>query len=153
MAIGNLNSTVSKMTTLVAFAFTEKFMIGIFIFLLNFLKVDSFLCTKFPIEGVIMLIMNEIMDPLVLIYRITYVISWLFILSFTMLQVVRLNSRCMKFKQIALSARVYGYHTSNRDELDSFLLFVSNTKLEVRVKHSLLLASSKFNAVFHLLIY
>jgi len=28
MAISNLNSTVSKMTTLVAFAFTEKFLIG-----------------------------------------------------------------------------------------------------------------------------
>jgi hypothetical protein len=40
-----------------------------------------------------------------------------------------LNSHCSKFKQIALAARVYGYHANSRDELDSFLLFVSNAKL------------------------
>jgi hypothetical protein len=40
-----------------------------------------------------------------------------------------LNSHCSKFKQIALAARVYGYHASTRDELDSFLLFIANAKL------------------------
>lgn len=48
-------------------------------------------------------------------------------------QVARLNSKCSKFKQIALSARVYGYHGSNRDELDSFLLFVANAKLRAKL--------------------
>ena len=33
--------------------------------------------------------------------------------------------------QIALSSRVYGYHASSRDELDSFLLFIANAKLRV----------------------
>lgn len=44
-----------------------------------------------------------------------------------------MNSNCNKFKQIALSARVYGYHASSRDELDSFLLFVSNAKLRAKL--------------------
>lgn len=47
-------------------------------------------------------------------------------------KVSRLNGACDRYKQIAISARVYGYHASNRDELDSFLLFVSNAKLRVR---------------------
>ncbi len=46
-------------------------------------------------------------------------------------KVARVNSKCNKFKQIALSSRVYGYGNSTRDELDSFLLFISNSKLRV----------------------
>ena len=55
----------------------------------------------------------------------------------TIKKVARLNSKSSKFSQIALSAKVYGYHASNRQELDSFLLFVSNAKLRVIVLLSL----------------
>ncbi len=48
-------------------------------------------------------------------------------------KIARLNSKCGKFKQIALSAKVYGYHASSRDELDSFLLFVSSAKLRAKL--------------------
>ncbi|CAF0848737.1 unnamed protein product [Brachionus calyciflorus] len=110
MSIGNLNSTVSKMTTLVALTFLEKFMIGLMILIIN--KNDELFAW---------------------IYRISFTLVWFSILAFTLLQVARLNSKCCKFKQIALSARVYGYHASNRDELDSFLLFISNAKLRAKL--------------------
>lgn len=123
MAIGNLNSTVSKMTTLVTLTFLEKFIIGL-----------------------IILIMNKVYSPLAWTYRALFPISWFVILAFTLIQVTRLNSKCSKLKQIALSARVYGYHTCSRDELDSFLLFISNAKLRgklfgIPLKPSYLLGS------------
>ena len=110
MAIGNLNSTVSKMTTLVTLTFLEKFIIGL-----------------------IILIMNQVLTPLAWTYRALFPFSWLLILSFTLFQVSRLNSKCSKLKQIALSARVYGYHNCGRDELDSFLLFMVNTNLRAKL--------------------
>lgn len=110
MAIGNLNSTVSKMTTLVTLTFLEKFIIGL-----------------------IILIMNQVFTPLAWTYRALFPFSWLLILSFTLFQVSRLNSKCSKLKQIALSARVYGYHNCGRDELDSFLLFMVNTNLRAKL--------------------
>lgn len=64
MAIGNLNSTVSKMTTLVTLIFIEKFMIGI-----------------------VILILNRVYTPLAWIYRSSFVLSWFLILSFTLGQV------------------------------------------------------------------
>lgn len=65
MAIGNLNSTVSKMTTLVTLIFIEKFIIGI-----------------------IILILNRVYTPLAWIYRGSFVVSWFLILSFTLMQVI-----------------------------------------------------------------
>ncbi|RNA41749.1 hypothetical protein BpHYR1_040117 [Brachionus plicatilis] len=114
MAIGNLNSTVSKMTTLVTLTFLEKFMIGVMI-----------------------LIINQNNDILIWVYRISFCLVWFSILAFTLIEVARLNSNCNKFKQIALSARVYGYHASSRDELDSFLLFVANAKIKKTLKNFL----------------
>ena len=64
MAIGNLNSTVSKMTTLVALTFLEKFIIGL-----------------------IILIMNKVYSPLAWTYRALFPISWFVILAFTLIQV------------------------------------------------------------------
>ncbi len=64
MAIGNLNSTVSKMTSLVSLIFAEKFIIGL-----------------------IILIMNRVLVPLAWIYRILFAVSWFMILAFTLIQV------------------------------------------------------------------
>jgi hypothetical protein len=124
MAIGNLNSTISKMTTLVALIFIEKFIIG-----------------------VIILIMNRVYTPWAWTYRIAFALLWFLIIVFILRQVARLNSKSSKFSQIALSAKVYGYHASNRQELDSFLLFVSNAKLRAKLfgvplKPSLILGST-----------
>lgn len=110
MALGNLNSTVSKMATIVALNFVEKFIIGI-----------------------IIIIINKNSNAWVWVYRILFTLSWFLILTFTLAQIARLNSVCSKFKQIALASRVYGYHNSNRDELDSFLLFIANAKLRAKL--------------------
>lgn len=64
MSIGNLNSTVAKMTTLVSLIFVEKFIIG-----------------------VIILIMNRVYEPLAWIYRVSFIVSWFLILAFTLIQV------------------------------------------------------------------
>lgn len=64
MAIGNLNSTVSKMTTLVTLTFLEKFMIGIMI-----------------------LIINQNNDILIWVYRISFSLVWFSILAFTLIEV------------------------------------------------------------------
>jgi hypothetical protein len=64
IAIGNLNSTVAKMTTIVALIFIEKFIIG-----------------------VIILILNRVYEPVAWIYRISFVASWFMILAFTLVQV------------------------------------------------------------------
>ena len=75
--------------------------------------------------------MNRNNEPIFWIYRSLYVFLWFIILAFTVIQPARLNSKCNKFKQIALSAEVYGYHNCTRDELDSFLLFISHANLRV----------------------
>jgi len=108
IALNSLNSTAAKMTSLVSLTFLEKFIIG-----------------------VIILIMNRNTEPIAWVYRGLFVFSWFIILAFTVIQPARLNSKCNKLKQIALSAKVYGYHNSTRDELDSFLLFISNANLRV----------------------
>ena len=85
----------------------------------------------------IILIVNKIYEPLAWTYRSLFVFLWFIILAFTMIQPARLNSKCNKFKQIALSAKVYGYHNCTRDELDSFLLFISNANLRVYFNQNL----------------
>lgn len=65
MAIGNLNSTVAKMTTLVALIFVEKFIIGL-----------------------IILILNRVFTPIAWIYRVSFAFSWFIILAFTLAQVI-----------------------------------------------------------------
>lgn len=65
MAIGNLNSTVSKMTTLVALIFIEKFMIGL-----------------------IILILNRVNTAVAWTYRISFTLVWFAILAFTLMQVI-----------------------------------------------------------------
>lgn len=106
LALGSLNSTVSKMTSLVALTFLEKVIIGTIILIMN---KNNVICIWF--------------------YRVMFTFSWFIIFAFTIIQVARVNSKCHKFKQIALSSRVYGYGNSTREELDSFMLFVSNAKL------------------------
>lgn len=110
MAIGSLNSTVAKMTTLVSVVFTVKFIIGL-----------------------IILILNRVQDPLAWSYRVMFTFTWFSILLFTVIQVTRLNSKCNKFKKIALASRIYGYHNASRDELDSFILFIANSRLRVKL--------------------
>lgn len=106
MSLGSLNSTVAKMTSLVALTFLEKVIIGTIILVMN---------------------KNNVMS--IWFYRVMFTFSWFIIFAFTIIQVARVNSKCHKFKQIALSSRVYGYGNSSREELDSFMLFVSNAKL------------------------
>jgi hypothetical protein len=112
IAIGTLNSTVAKMTTLVSVTFIVKFIIGL-----------------------VMLVLNKNTDPYAWAYRILFTMSWFIILAFIIIQVARLNSKCAKFKEIALSARVYGYHDSTKSDLDSFILFIANARLRVKLKY------------------
>jgi len=43
------------------------------------------------------------------------------------------TSKCDKFSKIGLSMRVYGYHTSTPEELDSFLVFLSQAELRAKL--------------------
>jgi hypothetical protein len=105
-------------------------------------------------KGLIILIMNKVYTPWAWTYRVAFALLWFLIILFILrqvklkffwrnlkiniqfrkfLKVARLNSKSSKFSQIALSAKVYGYHASSRQELDSFLLFISNAKLRVKI--------------------
>ena len=50
---------------------------------------------------------------------------------YVVLQAARVNSVCGRFGKIALEMRVFGYTHSSLLELDSFLGFVSHTRLRV----------------------
>ena len=107
------------------------------------------------VQGLILLILNEINEPIVYVYRALYPIVWISILLFSLgevrvthsnaarrrtclslslsSQAARVTSKCDKFHRISLSMRVYGYHTCASDELDGFLLFVSKADLRAKL--------------------
>lgn len=100
------------------------------------------------------MVLNEIKDPLFMVYRALYPLVWFSILVFCLgqvkfneyccyilrkqkhfycLQAARVTSKCDKFHRIALSIRVYGYQSATPSELDGFLLFVSKAELRVKL--------------------
>lgn len=96
--------------------------------------------------------MNKVCLPIAWTYRALFPLVWFLISSFSIIQVARLNSKCDNFKQIAISARVYGYHASTRDELDSFLLFISNASLRAKL-FGIPLKTSYLLGLFILIIF
>lgn len=54
---------------------------------------------------------------------------------FNFFQAARVNSVCSRIIKIALEMRVFGYKGCSQLDLDSFLNFVSNTKLRVSQKY------------------
>ncbi|XP_064639418.1 uncharacterized protein LOC135494975 isoform X2 [Lineus longissimus] len=111
-SLGQLNGAMSRMTSLMAITFAEMVVIGITI-----------------------LIINKYNTTMIWVYRSLFPCVWLIILLFPLIQAARTNSACAKFKRIALETRVFGYQNSSLLELDSFLLFVSNTRLKAKLFH------------------
>ncbi|CAF1231251.1 unnamed protein product [Didymodactylos carnosus] len=83
--------------------------------------------------GLVILIFNRIDQPLVWTYRAIYPLVWICILGFCLAQAARVTEKCDKFYKIGLSMRVYGYHTSTSNELDSFMLFLSQAQLRAKL--------------------
>lgn len=53
--------------------------------------------------------------------------------SIFLFQAARVNSVCNRFKKIALESRVFGYKGASLLELDSFMNFVGQARLRVRL--------------------
>ncbi|XP_059159541.1 uncharacterized protein LOC131943429 isoform X2 [Physella acuta] len=113
-----LNGIISKMTSLVAVILAELTIIGICI-----------------------LFLNEMNDPKVWAYRSLFPLIWAVMLSFPLFQAARVNSICLRIQKISLEMRVFGYKGASILDLDSFLQFVSLTKLKAKLFHIPMLPS------------
>jgi len=85
------------------------------------------------ILGLMLLFLNEVYETKMWIYRSLFTIIWFSILAFCLTQASRLTNKCNKFRRISLSMRVYGYPNTTIDELDGFLLFISQAELRVKL--------------------
>ncbi|XP_033637999.1 uncharacterized protein LOC117298778 [Asterias rubens] len=111
-ATQQLNGPMAKMMSLCAFNFASLVIVGISLLLFH---------------------RNVQTTPLVVTYRMCYLLVWLTILVFPFVQAARLSATYNKFEQAALEMRVFGYQTASPQELDSFLQFVSTAKCKVRL--------------------
>ena len=109
-AILRLNGAMSKMTSICTFYFAERFVIG--------------LC---------LLILNKHKHALMWTYRSVYPIMWLVILSFPLIQALRVNGTLEELRETSMEVRVFGYHNSPIEELDSFQHFVANGKIHAKL--------------------
>lgn len=113
-----LNGPIARMTALVSVIFAELTILGVSILALN--KNDQ---------------------SKVWLFRAIYPLVWFVILAIPLLQAARVNSVCNRFKKIALETRVFGYKGSSLLELDSFLNFVTQTRLRAKLFHIPILPS------------
>ncbi|CAG2191220.1 unnamed protein product [Mytilus edulis] len=104
-----LNGPMARMTSLICVIFCELTIIGISILVLN---------------------KNDL--PKIWLYRTFFPMVFFIMLCFPLFQAARVNSVCSRIIKIALEMRVFGYKGSSQLDLDSFMNFVSNTKLRVR---------------------
>ncbi|CAF1577882.1 unnamed protein product [Adineta ricciae] len=109
-SISQLNSAASRMMSILVVYFLER-----------------------TILGIILLILNQINEPLMYVYRALYPIVWFSILMFCLGQAARVTSKCDKFHRISLSMRVYGYRTATSTDLDGFLLFLAKAELRAKL--------------------
>ncbi|CAF1227909.1 unnamed protein product [Rotaria magnacalcarata] len=109
-SISQLNSSASRMMSILIIFFLER-----------------------SILGFILLVVNQIFQVDMWIYRSFYALVWFSILAFCLAQAARVTSKCDKFYRISLSMRVYGYHNATPSELDGFLLFLSKAELRVKL--------------------
>ncbi|KAL4220209.1 hypothetical protein ACF0H5_020617 [Mactra antiquata] len=113
-----LNGPIAKMTALVSVIFAEL-----------------------TILGVSILVLNKNNHYKVWLYRSIFPIMWFAIAAIPLMQAARVNSVCNRFKKIALETRVFGYKGSSLLELDSFLNFISHTRLRAKLFHVPILPS------------
>ncbi|CAL1533181.1 unnamed protein product [Lymnaea stagnalis] len=113
-----LNGIISKMTSLAAVILAELTIIGVCI-----------------------LFLNEFDDPKVWAYRSFFPVIWALMLCFPLFQAARVNSICLRIQKISLEMRVFGYKGASILDLDSFLQFVSLTKLKAKLFHIPMLPS------------
>ncbi|XP_012939037.1 uncharacterized protein LOC106012012 [Aplysia californica] len=113
-----LNGSISKMTSLASIILAELTIIGF--------------CVLF---------LNEHDDPRLWVYRILFPIVWAVMLGFPLFQAARVNSICLRIQKIAIEMRVFGYKGASIIDLDSFLHFVTITKLKGKLFHITVLPS------------
>ncbi|XP_013067519.2 uncharacterized protein LOC106055683 isoform X2 [Biomphalaria glabrata] len=113
-----LNGIISKMTSLAAIILAELTIIGVCI-----------------------LFLNEYDDAKVWTYRSFFPVIWALMLCFPLVQAARVNSICLRIQKISLEMRVFGYKGASILDLDSFLQFVSLTKLKAKLFHVPMLPS------------
>ena len=123
-AILRLNGPMSKMTSLCAFYFAERFVIG--------------LCLLF---------LNKHHHALIWVYRSIFPIMWLLILSFPIIQALRVNRTLEQLKESSMEVRVFGYQNSPVEELDSFQQFIANGKTPVKLMGIPVRTSSVYGSV------
>ncbi|XP_067948411.1 uncharacterized protein [Watersipora subatra] len=111
-SISLLNSSIARMTSLAIIRFGELCIIG--------------LC---------LVVLNKDNQSKIWVYRSLFSLVWASILSFPLIQAASLNAACGKFKTVSLNIRVYGYQNSTDNDLDSFLIFISNTTLRAKLIH------------------
>ncbi|KAH9509401.1 hypothetical protein Btru_045800 [Bulinus truncatus] len=107
-----LNGIISKMTSLAAIILAELTIIGVCI-----------------------LFLNEYDDAKVWTYRGFFPFIWALMLCFPLVQAARVNSICLRIQKISLEMRVFGYKGASILDLDSFLQFVSLTKLKCTLQN------------------
>ncbi|CAC5420592.1 unnamed protein product [Mytilus coruscus] len=107
-----LNGPMARMTSLICVIFCELTIIGISILVLN---------------------KNDL--PKIWLYRTFFPVVFFVMLCFPLFQAARVNSVCCRIIKIALEMRVFGYKGSSQLDLDSFMNFVSNTKLRAKLFH------------------
>ncbi|XP_071165662.1 uncharacterized protein [Mytilus edulis] len=107
-----LNGPMARMTSLICVIFCELTIIGISILVLN---------------------KNDL--PKIWLYRTFFPMVFFIMLCFPLFQAARVNSVCSRIIKIALEMRVFGYKGSSQLDLDSFMNFVSNTKLRAKLFH------------------
>ncbi|XP_040079402.2 uncharacterized protein LOC8030682, partial [Ixodes scapularis] len=117
--VSHLNRNLGKVAALFIINFVIHALIGIFLFLLN----DNKKAT-------------------VLAYRASYPIAWIFAMFPPLLQASRVTAIGQKISKISIEARVFGYQDAQDFDLDSFVLFVGNTKLRAKMFGALVKPSS-----------
>lgn len=111
-SLGTLNGAMARMTSLALVRLFELF-----------------------VMGSIILLLNEDTRWLVVLYRVVFVVVWGSLALLPLVQAAMLNSACNGFRKVALHTRVFGHGSSSASELDSFLLFMSNTTLRAKLFH------------------
>ncbi|CAF3176894.1 unnamed protein product [Rotaria socialis] len=109
-SISQLNSLVSRMMSILIVYYLER-----------------------TILGIILLMANEIKEPIMYAYRALYPMVWFSILLFCLGEAARVTSKCDKFHRVSLGMRVYGYHAASYADLDGFLLFLSKAELRAKL--------------------
>ncbi|CAG5125668.1 unnamed protein product [Candidula unifasciata] len=101
----------------------------------NMTSLASVILAELTVIGLCILFLNKHNEPKVWVYRTFFPVIWAVMLLFPLFQAARVNSVCLQVQKIALEMRVFGYKGASILDLDSFLQFVTFTKLKAKLFH------------------